>query len=117
MAVAALLAVAGTLYASGVDRVDDMGKVIGVIGVVAALLGLPPLLVTAFRFQQGAPGEASLADAADALAVAVRRQWEAEAEVRRLNYPYPLPVYWSAADRELTVTGLVPAGGGSPTTA
>ena len=29
-------------------------------------------------------------------------QWEAEAAVRRLNDPYPLPVSWDAADASLT---------------
>nr|WP_277349483.1 NACHT domain-containing protein [Streptomyces sp. S3(2020)] len=78
-----------------------MGKV---IGVAAALLGLPPLLVTAFRLRQGVTGTGeALADAAEALAVVIRRQWEAEAEVWRLNYPYPLPVAWSAADPAVTV--------------
>ncbi len=36
------------------------------------------------------------------LAVAVRDQWEAEAAIRRLNDPYPLPVSWVAADPSLT---------------
>jgi hypothetical protein len=93
------------LYAWGVDRVDDIGKV---IGVVAALLGLPPLFVTAFRLQQGATGAGeALEDTADSLAEAIRHQWEAEAEVWRLNYPYPLPVAWSAADPEVTVDWTV----------
>ena len=39
---------------------------------------------------------------ADQLAVAVGAQWAAEASVRRLNDPYPLPVSWSAADPTLT---------------
>ncbi|MFI6281404.1 NACHT domain-containing protein [Streptomyces sp. NPDC050988] len=38
---------------------------------------------------------------ADRLAIAVRRQWEAEAQVRRLEDPYPLPVAWRAADPDL----------------
>ncbi|MBL7487349.1 NACHT domain-containing protein [Frankia sp. AgB1.9] len=38
---------------------------------------------------------------ADQLAVAVRRQWEDEAALRRLNDPYPLPVRWDAADSGL----------------
>ena len=44
----------------------------------------------------------SLAYVADQLAVAVGAQWEAEAAVRRLNDPYPLPVSWVAADPSLT---------------
>ncbi|WP_406328742.1 NACHT domain-containing protein [Streptomyces sp. NBC_00203] len=39
---------------------------------------------------------------ADRLATAVRHQWEAEARVRRLEDPYPLPVAWRTAG-----TGLV----------
>ena len=39
---------------------------------------------------------------ADQLAVAVGTQWTAEAAVRRLNDPYPLPVSWNAADASLT---------------
>lgn len=35
---------------------------------------------------------------ADRLAVAVRRQWEAETQVRQLADPYPLPVRWRGAD-------------------
>lgn len=38
---------------------------------------------------------------ADRLAVAVRRQWEAEARARRLADPYPLPVSWRGADAGL----------------
>jgi hypothetical protein len=44
----------------------------------------------------------SMALVADQLAMAVGAQWEAEARVRRLNEPYPLPVSWSAADTSLT---------------
>ncbi|WP_218137824.1 NACHT domain-containing protein [Streptomyces sp. cf386] len=38
---------------------------------------------------------------ADRLAVAVRRQWEAETQARRLADPYPLPVAWRGADPDL----------------
>src|SRR5258708_3914164 len=43
----------------------------------------------------------TLAGIADQLAEAVNAQWEAEAGVRRLNDPYPLPVSWEAADASL----------------
>ncbi|SDP34576.1 NACHT domain-containing protein [Streptomyces sp. cf386] len=66
-------------------------------------------------------GEEDLARVADRLALAVRQQWEAEARVRRLNDPYPLPVSWRAADarfgeswsllRELADDGTVPRAG------
>ena len=44
----------------------------------------------------------TLGQVADRLAVAVGAQWEAEAAVRRLNDPYPLPVSWGPADASLT---------------
>ena len=44
----------------------------------------------------------SMAQVADQLAVAVGAQWNAEAAIRRLNDPYPLPVSWAAADSSLT---------------
>ena len=43
-----------------------------------------------------------MAQVADQLAIAVGAQWEAEAAIRRLNDPYPLPVSWAAADPSLT---------------
>ena len=43
-----------------------------------------------------------MAQVADQLAVAVGAQWNAEAAMRRLNDPYPLPVSWAAADASLT---------------
>ncbi len=43
----------------------------------------------------------TLVEVADQLAAAVGAQWEAEASVRRLNDPYPLPIFWSAADASL----------------
>jgi hypothetical protein len=42
-----------------------------------------------------------LAEVTDQLAAAVRAQWTAEARVRRLNDPYPLPVSWAGADGHL----------------
>lgn len=57
--------------------------------------------VTINEFVQPAAGDATLAQAADDLAFAVRRQWRAEAALRRLNDPYPLPVRWRPAAPEL----------------
>src|SRR5262249_32250311 len=56
---------------------------------------------------------------ADRLAVAVGRQWHAEAAIRRLNDPYPLPVRWVAADPALvddwqTLVTLAASGAGWP---
>src|SRR5712664_93013 len=44
----------------------------------------------------------SMAEVADQLAVAVGTLWSAEAAMRRLNEPWPLPVSWAAADASLT---------------
>ena len=49
-------------------------------------------------------GWRNLSQVADELAVAVGTQWNAEARMRRLNDPYPLPVSWAAADASLTDT-------------
>jgi hypothetical protein len=43
-----------------------------------------------------------LAQVADQLAIAVGTQWNAEAAIRCLNDPYPLPVSWGPADATLT---------------
>ncbi len=70
------------------------------IGLATLYVGLAALLDS--RRDKPETGDPSLADVADQLAAAVRVQWEAEAEVRRLNDPYPLPVSWVAADKSLT---------------
>jgi hypothetical protein len=56
----------------------------------------------AARPANAADGSLSLARMADRLAIAVGTQWEAEARIRRLNDPYPLPVSWAAADASLS---------------
>jgi hypothetical protein len=77
---------------------------LGVAGtVVTVLVGggvLPTLYLTWATFRDSAQNTSQLgmAELADQLAIAVDRQWAAEASVRRLNDPYPLPVSWSAAD-------------------
>lgn len=53
--------------------------------------------------QSGRPvSSLSLIQVADQLATAVGKQWTDEAAIRRLNDPYPLPVFWSAVDASLT---------------
>ena len=44
----------------------------------------------------------STAQAVDHLGAAVGAQWSAEAAMRRLNGPDPLPISWAAADTFLT---------------
>jgi hypothetical protein len=75
--------------------------------VVTLSVGLPPTWLgwAAYRGPRrsgAAVSGPSMADIADRLAIAVGAQWEAEARVRRLNDPYPLPVSWEAADASLT---------------
>jgi hypothetical protein len=79
----------------------------GAVGLVATFsFGLPALwLGVAGYLQAGRSAQVSeltIADVADQLAIAVGAQWEAEARIRRLNDPYPLPVSWTAADTTLT---------------
>src|ERR1700693_5814878 len=78
---------------------------LGVAGTVVTDLvggggGAPPTLYltwATFRDNARNTSQPDTADLADQLAIAVGRQWEGEASVRRLNDPYPLPVSWSAA--------------------
>jgi len=60
-----------------------------------------------------------LQEVANQLQIAMRRQWEDEAALRRLNEPYPLPVSWEPADPELvdnweTIVRLATTGAGRP---
>jgi hypothetical protein len=78
-----------------------------VAGAAAASAGFPVAWLTwaMYRDAKKSASQASdmtLADVADQLAVAVGAQWEAEAAIRRLNDPYPLPVSWDPADASLT---------------
>jgi len=77
----------------------------GTVGILVAVsLGLPTLWLTwaAYRGPRRRRADLSMAEVADQLAMAVGAQWEAEAAIRRLNDPYPLPVSWTAADASLT---------------
>ncbi|MFK0050433.1 NACHT domain-containing protein [Streptomyces sp. NPDC090741] len=95
---AGALAVCSVLL--GVDRVEDVGKV---VGVFVALLGLPAVVIAAVRHNTSTSGPppARLEDVADQLAQGIRQQWENEERVRRLNDPYPLPLEWEAAEADL----------------
>jgi hypothetical protein len=70
--------------------------------ILTVSLGLPTLWVAWATFRDARRSGAAesgpgLPRIADELAVAVGRQWDREASVRRLNQPYPLPVSWAAA--------------------
>ena len=86
----------------------DTGTLVAVIfGLAAVSIGLSTLWMTWSSLQEakrssGSVSGLKLGQVADQLARAVGTQWEAEAAVRRLNDPYPLPVSWSAADASLT---------------
>ncbi|PWI13681.1 NACHT domain-containing protein [Streptomyces sp. Act143] len=93
-----LLSVAGMAGAVSVTLRFDL-RTAETIAALLPSLGGTYLSWATFR---AGPREAEQRDdpaaVADRLAVAVRRQWEAEAAVRRLNDPYPLPVSWRPAD-------------------
>jgi hypothetical protein len=78
----------------------------GAVGIVVALsVGLPALWLAWVGYleaMKSSVSELNLGQVADQLAVAVGAQWEAEAAIRRLNDPYPLPISWDPADTSLT---------------
>jgi NACHT domain-containing protein len=92
--------------------------------VVAALVGggsLAALYISweTYRDGQVTDDRFTLAEIADQLASAVRVQWETEAEIRRLNDPYPLPVSWApapvgVADNWEVLVKLASSGAGWP---
>ncbi|MGW1594960.1 NACHT domain-containing protein [Streptomyces sp. NPDC002343] len=86
--------------------------------VVGAVSGLVALVLTVLD-RLGQDADVELGVVADRLASALKRQWAAEVEGRRLNDPYPLPVAWRAADVALTepwtrLTGLASSWPGGP---
>ncbi|MGW7072143.1 NACHT domain-containing protein [Streptomyces sp. NPDC054855] len=68
------------------------------------LLALPPsyLAWQDFRFSRMEADQTTLGALLDSLADEVRIRWEAEATLRRLNDPQPLPVSWEPAPTDLT---------------
>lgn len=93
-----LLSVGGTVAAVWVTLRFDL-RMAETVAALLPSLGGTYLSWATFRADQREPAEGDgPAAVADRLAVAVRRQWEAEAGVRRLNDPYPLPVSWRPAD-------------------
>lgn len=68
------------------------------------LLALPPsyLAWRDFRFSRMEADQTTLGALLDALADEVRIRWEAEATLRRLNDPQPLPVSWEPSPTDLT---------------
>jgi hypothetical protein len=92
----------------------------GTVGIlVTAAVGMPTAWLAWAVYRSSASSSAtqarSLRELADQLAIAVGAQWDAEANTRRLNDPYPLPGFMdprrSVADRSLGFFGA-PRGNG-----
>ncbi|GAA2331245.1 hypothetical protein GCM10010431_62480 [Streptomyces kunmingensis] len=82
-------------------RLDDPAT------VLAALLPTGAGAYLAWCAYRADRAEAAVDDpggVADRLAIAVHRQWESEARVRRLAEPYPLPVSWRCAETDFATT-------------
>ncbi|MFJ3955894.1 NACHT domain-containing protein [Streptomyces libani] len=79
----------------------QVDRLIAVVSAFTGLLALPAAVIAVLRPRSSRPGLARLEDVADQLAQGVRKQWEAEAQVRRLNDPFPLSVEWVAAEADL----------------
>jgi hypothetical protein len=79
---------------------EAASAIVAVATLPTVVVGIYLTLEARFRSARGSPARepADLAGVADLLAVAIQRQWEAEAGLRRLNDPYPLPVRWEPAD-------------------
>ncbi len=60
------------------------------------------------RPRPAAPEPHRLDRAAQELVVAITRQWMAEAEVRSLNRPEPVPVRWSETGRQVVAAAAMP---------
>ncbi|WP_330309366.1 MULTISPECIES: NACHT domain-containing protein [unclassified Streptomyces] len=93
-----LLSIGGMAGALGMAVRFDLRVAETVAALLPSLGGMYLSWATFGADRREAAEGFGVAGVADRLAVAVRRQWESEARVRRLNDPYPLPVSWQAAD-------------------
>ncbi|MFF3639060.1 NACHT domain-containing protein [Streptomyces sp. NPDC002250] len=84
-----------------VTRGRHLGDLVTLVSAFTGLLALPAAVIAVWRPGRGGPAPSLPAEAADQLAQGVRRQWQAEAQVRRLNDPFPLSVEWEAAEGDL----------------
>jgi NACHT domain len=104
--------------ALGIAKICHLGVAATVVTVLLGG-GAPAGLYLAWASYRLQAVDTDLETRADQLAKSVGRQWRHEAQVRRLNEPYPLPVSWSAADPVLTdswesLTELARTGAGWP---
>jgi hypothetical protein len=107
-----LLAVAAaSMFASGLsdkflDRADKLSSVGSlIIGLAALMMGGVALWLAVRQDTEkpAAEDEARLlSQAADSLAQAMRRQWQQEADLRRLRQPQPIRVRWSSTSRPVS---------------
>ncbi|MEU9189550.1 NACHT domain-containing protein [Streptomyces sp. NPDC048484] len=89
--------------------------------VVAVLPTLAPgyLAWAAFHADRSEANSVDAEQVLEQLAVAVKSQWDSEAELRRVNDPYPLPVAWRGVEDDLAewwplLKGLARAWPGGP---
>lgn len=78
---------------------------LGVAGTLVTVLvggGAPAAVYLAWASYLLQAADADLKVMTDQLATSLGMQWRVEAQLRRLNEPYPLPVSWSPADRIAT---------------
>lgn len=87
------------------DRGDKLASIVSMsVAVVTLPLSLFAIVVT---LRQSQPTRAVLTlaerldEMAEALAISVRSQWEAEEQIRRIHDPFPLPTRWTAAPEHL----------------
>lgn len=89
------------------DRGDKLASIVSMsVTIITLPLSVIAIIVTIRQGQQGSStGVGNISEHLDAmtdvLAVAVRTQWEAEEQVRRVHDPFPLPTRWSNAADEL----------------
>jgi hypothetical protein len=109
------------LLASGdLDRNDKLASVAGMLISLAGLVvSLVSLRIAILQLRQ-APAAAVLDDparldrAADALAIAVKAQWDAEAGLRALRQPAPLRLRWGSTARPVAAPPAEITGGTIP---
>ncbi|MCF3132448.1 NACHT domain-containing protein [Streptomyces olivochromogenes] len=92
---------AGAFLVWYITRGHRVASLIAAVTAFTLLLGIPAAVIAVLRLGKSGPTPARLEDVADQLARGVHQQWETEAQVRRLNDPFPLSVEWVAAEADL----------------
>jgi hypothetical protein len=115
----AVLWLVRVLAGGDLSRNDQLASVLGLfVGLASLVVSLVSLRVAILQLRQPAAAvvddPARLDRAADALATAVKAQWDAEAGLRALRQPAPLRLRWSTTDRPVAVPLAGVAGGTIP---